>query len=157
MIRTILGAAIGMLSGLINGVLGAGGGTIIVPALERFLKVPAHKAHATAISIILPLTIVSAYFYSRQGLINMRATLIISLSGIAGGFAGAKFLRNCRKNNKNSFAVSMIVAGLKCYGNNFVSYNGFCCGYNKRDGNRRRVVLIPVLTLFWGSNKIAGV
>lgn len=114
MIRTILGTAIGMLSGLINGVLGAGGGTIIVPALERFLKVPAHKAHATAISIILPLTIVSAYFYSRQGLINMRATLIISLSGIAGGFAGAKFLRKLSgKTIRIVFAVSMIVAGLR--------------------------------------------
>lgn len=112
--KTFLYAAIGMISGLINGILGAGGGTVIVPSLQRFLKVPPHKAHATAISIILPITMVSSYFYSRQGLLDKKTTLVIALSGMAGGFTGAKFLKKLSgKTIKIVFAVSMIIAGVR--------------------------------------------
>ena len=56
----------GLISGLVNGMLGTGGGTITVPAIQR-LGVDTKKSHATAIAVILPLTIVSVFFYFRQG------------------------------------------------------------------------------------------
>jgi uncharacterized membrane protein YfcA len=114
MIRTILGAAIGMLSGLINGVLGAGGGTIIVPALERFLKVPAHKAHATAISIILPLTIVSGVFLFPPRTDKHASDFNNFFIGNCGRFCRCQILKEIvGKTIRIVFAVSMIVAGLR--------------------------------------------
>jgi len=34
---------IGMVTGFANGLFGSGGGTIVVPAMERFLHVEEHK------------------------------------------------------------------------------------------------------------------
>lgn len=44
--------AIGLVTGFANGLFGSGGGTIVVPAMERFLGEEEHKAHATAIAAI---------------------------------------------------------------------------------------------------------
>ena len=85
--------AIGILTGLCNGLFGAGGGTILVPALEDIMKIEAHKAHATAISVILPLSIFSAviYIYKGNG-VNWSLTLSCALGGSVGGYIGAKIL-----------------------------------------------------------------
>ena len=49
---------LGFITGLINGVFGSGGGMIIVPALVFLVGLEDYKAHATAISIILPISII---------------------------------------------------------------------------------------------------
>ena len=55
--------AIGLVTGFANGLFGSGGGTIVVPAMERFLGEEEHKAHATAIAVILPLSLLSLGVY----------------------------------------------------------------------------------------------
>ncbi|MCK9478403.1 MAG: sulfite exporter TauE/SafE family protein [Firmicutes bacterium] len=112
--KTFLYAVIGIISGLINGILGAGGGTVIVPALEHFLHLPQQKAHATAISIILPTTIVSAFLYSKYWMTEGKTTLIVALFGMAGGFVGAKMLKKLSgKTIRIIFAISLMVAGVR--------------------------------------------
>ena len=54
----------GLAAGLINGIFGGGGGMIVVPMLVHLLKCLPKKAHATAILIILPLSLVSGIFYA---------------------------------------------------------------------------------------------
>ncbi|OQB12396.1 MAG: Sulfite exporter TauE/SafE [Firmicutes bacterium ADurb.Bin193] len=112
--KNILYAVIGITSGLLNGVLGAGGGTIIVPVLERLLGIAPHRAHATAISVILPITMVSSFFYLRQGLLDVKATVIIAAFGVVGGITGARVLKRVPvKIVRTAFAVSMILAGIR--------------------------------------------
>lgn len=112
--KNILYSIIGIISGLLNGVLGAGGGTVIVPALERLLGVPPHKAHATAISIILPISMVSSFFYLKHGTFNVKVTIIIAFFGMIGGLVGAKALKKLSgKAVRLIFAVSMILAGIR--------------------------------------------
>ncbi|MEI3522967.1 MAG: sulfite exporter TauE/SafE family protein [Anaerotignum sp.] len=57
----------GLVTGFVNGLFGSGGGTLVVPAMERFLHVETHKAHATAIAVILPLSVLSLLIYFWQG------------------------------------------------------------------------------------------
>ncbi len=85
-------ALIGLVGGFVNGLLGSGGGTLLVPSMERFMKVESHKAHATAIIIILPLSIVSAVVYLWGERLDWLMIAKISLGGVAGGFVGAKLL-----------------------------------------------------------------
>lgn len=80
---------IGLGAGLCNGLFGAGGGIIIVPAMVHFLAVSEHDAHATAIAIIFPLTIVSAYIYFRNGYLLFDTALRVAAGSVAGGFVGA--------------------------------------------------------------------
>ena len=90
--RLLLCAAGGIVAGFFNGLFGSGGGTIIVPFLEIFLKVDAKKSHATAILIILGFTLVSLLFYGFSGTLNFPLALKVSLGGVIGGVLGAKLL-----------------------------------------------------------------
>ena len=80
---------IGLVTGMANGLFGSGGGTIAVPAMILLLKEEEHRAHATAISIILPLTLVSAFFYISNNYINWDLTYKVTLGGVAGGIKRA--------------------------------------------------------------------
>jgi len=84
---------IGFITGIINGLFGSGGGTIIVPALVFLIGMEDFKAHATAISIILPLSIISTIIYLKSNIIKLDISFIVVLGGIIGSFIGAKFLK----------------------------------------------------------------
>ncbi len=105
---------IGIIAGLCNGLFGAGGGTIIVPSMELFLGVNEHRAHATAISIILPLSLVSAFFYIQNNFIDWKLTWQVSLGGFIGGYIGAHLLQRIPANIlRQIFGVFMIIAGIR--------------------------------------------
>lgn len=105
---------IGIITGFANGLFGAGGGTIVVPAIEKFLKVEAHKAHATAIAIILPLSILSTFIYARGVNIDFKTIIYVSIGGIVGGYLGAKFLgKISSKWLHKIFGIFMIVAAVR--------------------------------------------
>ena len=87
-IKVITGLAVGAA----NGLFGAGGGALLVPALEKFMHMRAHKAHATAIAGILPLSALSIVFYMRAGDTPWAVIAWISAGGVIGGFVGAKLL-----------------------------------------------------------------
>ena len=88
MLKKFIPYITGAVTGLANGFFGAGGGTILVPAMERLMKVEEHKAHATAIAVILPLSVISAFLYVREVDIDYSLLLWVALGGIAGGYTG---------------------------------------------------------------------
>ncbi len=75
----------GALAGFINGFFGAGGGMVVVPLLICLLKLPDKAAFSSAISIILPMSIVSLVVYARQGALDFYAAVPYLLGGAAGG------------------------------------------------------------------------
>lgn len=85
---------IGLVTGFANGLFGSGGGTIVVPAMERFLRVEEHKAHATAIAVILPLSVLSLAVYLWKADVGAvwGLALWVCAGGLAGGLVGAKLL-----------------------------------------------------------------
>jgi len=84
----------GILIGFVNGLFGAGGGSLLVPALQKFRKFETHKAHATTVAVILPLSVLSAIVYIWGVDVNWPAVLWVSVGGIAGGIIGAKLLKS---------------------------------------------------------------
>lgn len=105
---------IGIITGFTNGFFGAGGGTIFVPAAERILNIEEHKAHATAIAVILPLSIISAIIYLIKIEIPWVTVAMVSLGGVAGGYTGAKLLKKFTgKWLHIIFGIFMICAAIK--------------------------------------------
>lgn len=80
-----------LISGLINGLLGAGGGMVTVPALEK-TGLKAEKAHATALAIMLPLSALSAAVYIFTGRADVVAALKYMPAGVLGALFGAWLL-----------------------------------------------------------------
>ena len=79
--------------GFINGFFGGGGGLICVPTLEKVYKLETKKAHATAIAVMLPLSITSSVIYLFNNKFNFASTLSVALGVLLGGFVGAIFLK----------------------------------------------------------------
>lgn len=105
---------IGIISGFLNGLLGSGGGTIIVPALEIVNKTETHKAHATAIAVILPLSLVSSAVYLLRGELHWDSILYVAVGSIPGSILGASILKKLSSNFLNKlFGLVMISAAVR--------------------------------------------
>lgn len=112
--KTMTCAIGGIISGFCNGLFGSGGGTIVVPFLEEFLKLDPKKAHATTIMIILSYTIVSLFFYGFSGTLDIQLAIKVSSGGILGGYLGAKFLNKLAfKTIHKIFGAFMIIAAVR--------------------------------------------
>ncbi len=104
----------GAFIGFLNGFFGGGGGMICVPILQKILSLDAKKSHATAIAVIFPLSLVSAFIYVINGYIKSFSLLTIGLGVVIGGIIGAfalKFLPP--KAIRVIFAIIMFVGGIK--------------------------------------------
>ena len=107
-------AILGIVTGFANGLFGSGGGTLVVPGMQKFLEVEQHKAHATAIAIILPLTIVSVLIYFDGVEVDWSMIIWISVGGIVGGFIGAKLLNKISGTMLHKiFGAFMIAAAVR--------------------------------------------
>ena len=91
MLEKLIYPTVGFIVGILNGMLGSGGGTIVVPFLGR-MNFETKVAHATSVAVILPITAVSCVYYLWHGSLDIKASVIIAVSGMAGGFTGAKLL-----------------------------------------------------------------
>lgn len=89
--KRVWAAAGGVLVGIINGLLGAGGGMLAVPLLS-LLGVEGKKSHATSLAIIVPLSAVSAAVYLAGGRFALSDALIYLPGGIIGAVAGGLLL-----------------------------------------------------------------
>ena len=104
----------GIVSGFCNGLFGSGGGTIIVPFLEIFLRLNPKKSHATAILIIFVFTLVSLTFYGFSGRLDFPLALKVSAGGVIGGLLGAKLLNKLSfKSIHKIFGIFMIIAAVR--------------------------------------------
>ena len=86
----------GMITGFLNGLLGAGGGLVLLLFLKRSGKLPAHKAHATALAVMLPLSVLSACIYMGSAEVSLGMAMWLALGGMAGGYTGARFLKRVK-------------------------------------------------------------
>jgi len=97
----------GALIGVVNGLLGGGGGMIVVPVLTKFFGFSQKEAQATALFVILPISIASSIIYITHNSINFANSWPVILSIIVGGAGGALLL-----NKLNNKVVRIIFIGL---------------------------------------------
>lgn len=104
----------GAIIGLLNGFFGGGGGMVCVPILQKVLNLDAKSSHATAIVVIFPLSLISAFIYVLNGYIQSFPLITIGIGVVLGGLLGAfalKFLPP--KAVRIIFAIIMFVGGIK--------------------------------------------
>lgn len=88
----------GAAAGLINGLLGAGGGMVLVPLLAGWCGLEDKKAFATAISIILPLSLTSIAVFAMREALPLREAWPYLLGGAAGGGLGGLLFKKITAN-----------------------------------------------------------
>jgi uncharacterized membrane protein YfcA len=82
----------GAVSGLLNGLFGSGGGTVVVPMLESSGVEP-RKSHATSVAIVFFLSLISTVMYGMRGDLDFSAAFKYVPWGILGAFFGALMLK----------------------------------------------------------------
>lgn len=109
-------AVLGSVVGLVNGFFGGGGGMLVVPMLMIITKMAPKQSHATAILIILPITVISVVVYLFGGAIKTEPlnVALTTLGVVAGGVIGAFALKKVSNSLLvKAFAVVMVIAGVK--------------------------------------------
>ncbi len=110
----ILSIVFGLVVGVINGFFGGGGGMIIIPLLILVLKYSTKTAHATAIVIMLPITLVSLIVALLVNGIDILQALPIVIGVFVGGIIGSNLLKKLKaKWVTIIFSIIMLVAGVK--------------------------------------------
>lgn len=104
----------GLLIGIINGLLGAGGGMLAVPLLSKYALMDQRTAQANSVAVIFPLTVFSAIMYIVKESVEISSALIFIPGGVVGAVLGTYVLKKIPNNIlKKVFAIFMIWAGFR--------------------------------------------
>lgn len=111
--KQLAGGIAGLMAGVLNGLLGAGGGTVIVPMLEK-CGLPPKRAHATSIAVIVPLSALSAILYLKNGSYSLRDLLLYVPAGLGGAYVASLVLPRIPANLlRRLFGAFMLYAAFR--------------------------------------------
>jgi len=109
-------AGAGLLAGIANGLLGAGGGIIAVFALAHFLRSGEYERrdlYANALCVMLPISAVSCLRYAAAGHLVTEGFGVYALPAVAGGVVGGILLGRLRASAlKRLFGLLVIYSGI---------------------------------------------
>ena len=88
-LEAALTIGVGLLAGILSGLFGVGGGTVMTPGLTALSGLAPIVAVATPLPVILPTAAVGAYTYRHADEVDLRAAAWISIPGAVGAAVGA--------------------------------------------------------------------
>ncbi len=106
-------ALLGLISGVLNGLFGSGGGIAAVPLMEKGGVEP-RKSHATSVALIFCLSIAAAIGYYIGGGLDFRTAFSLIPSGLLGAAVGGTLLKKVNNSVlRRIFGVVMIISGVR--------------------------------------------
>lgn len=108
---------IGLVAGVAGGMFGIGGGAIMVPAMVLLLGMDQKFATGTSVAAqILPIGILAAIVYYRNGNLSIKYASIIALGLIVGNLFGALFANQpyiSSETMKKLYGVFLLIIGVR--------------------------------------------
>lgn len=106
--------SIGLVSGIVSGIFGIGGGIIIIPALVYLIGFPQHIAIGTSLAILLPPVGLGAVIeYYRHGNVDFHTAIIVAIGLFIGAWIGSYFAGKASDTIlRLSFGVFIVCLGL---------------------------------------------
>ena len=102
---------LGSIIGFINGFWGGGGGMVCVPTLSYIVGLEEKNSHATAILVMLPLSIASFVIYAVKGYFQFDLIAFTGIGFVAGGLAGSYLLKSINNVVLKLIFSFVIIAG----------------------------------------------
>lgn len=101
---------IGVVTGVMSGIFGIGGGIVIVPALLYFAKLPQKTAVGTSLAaLLLPVGALGVWVYWKGGHVEVRGALLIAAGLLVGIYAGSLFAQTLSEAAmRKAFAVLLV-------------------------------------------------
>ena len=85
---------LGLVSGVLAGLLGVGGGIVMVPSMVIFFSMPTTLAKGTSLVAIIPTAIIGTKRNITKNNVNLKLAAIIGLSGVASSFLTSRISLN---------------------------------------------------------------
>lgn len=108
---------IGLVAGVAGGMFGIGGGAIMVPAMVLLMGMDQKFATGTSVAAqILPIGILAALVYYRNGNLNIKHAVIIAVGLIVGNLFGALFANQpyiSSETMKKLYGIFLFVIGAR--------------------------------------------
>jgi uncharacterized membrane protein YfcA len=111
----ILVAVTGLAAGILSGLFGVGGGTLIIPALVFILGFSQQKAQGTSLAtLLLPVGILGVIRYWKAGDVDWIAGLILAGGLLLGAYFGAGWAIKLNEVwLKRAFGIFFILLGIR--------------------------------------------
>lgn len=104
---------VGFVVGILSGLLGVGGGVVMVPILTA-LGMNQHKAHATSLTVVVPIAIVSSFVYGYHGQVDWVIAGCLCAGSVLGARVGALWMHKIPALQlKMLFSCVLILAGAR--------------------------------------------
>jgi uncharacterized protein len=115
-------ALAGLGVGAVTGLVGAGGGFVIVPALLFFARLPMHRAAATSLLVIALNSAAGLLGHLGHTAIDWQLALFVTLSAIAGSAVGARLAGRVPETSlRHGFAWFVLAMALFVVGQQLVA------------------------------------
>ena len=101
----------GLLGGILSGLLGIGGGTVMVPLLVLWTGRSQREAHALSLGAIIPISLAAVLVYGGAGEVDVTDAAALAAGSVVGARVGARLLAGASERVlKGAFGVFMLVA-----------------------------------------------
>ncbi len=115
--REAKAVGIGLVTGLLSGLLGVGGGFVMVPGMVYLLRVEQHKAHGTTLLTIIPIALVGSLVLGARHQVDLQVALPLAISAIGGAVLGARLAGRLSSTAlRRIFGITAIAVGLLMIG-----------------------------------------
>jgi uncharacterized membrane protein YfcA len=106
---------LGLVAGVLSGLIGIGGGTVIVPALLFLFGFSQHLAQGTTLALLVPpIGILAAWTYYKQGYVDLHVAALICIGFFFGGLLGAKLATHLSNVIlERIFGIALLLIALK--------------------------------------------
>lgn len=106
---------LGILTGLLGGLLGIGGATVVVPALIFIYGFTQHEAQGTILAAMIPpIGLLAALRYYQAGNVRVMPAMLIALGFFIGGYFGARIVEHIPDIVlKRAFGVFLLFVSLR--------------------------------------------
>ena len=84
---------IGMITGIVSGFFGTGGGLILHPALKKVAKLEEYQARGTTLITVFPAVLIASIFYASFHYFDWQIAIRVMIGGSIGGVIGAKYMK----------------------------------------------------------------
>ena len=106
--------AVGLVSGVVAGLMGVGGGIVLVPVLTIVFGFPLVLAKGTSLAVIVPSSLVGTLRNLRQSTVDLRGGMLVGVGGVVtAALASQLSLQLDRTVSAWSFAILLVVVGAR--------------------------------------------
>lgn len=90
--HTAISLLLGFCAGILSGLMGVGGGSVLVPGMVYLLNTSQYTAHGTSLVVILATALVAGTSYYKKGLVDGKLAIMLGICATAGSAIGAALM-----------------------------------------------------------------